>query len=143
VIYSLNNTLAFSDWNPLSPACKARGIWFQIGFQSSFFFTACTAYELYNMITTTMQDSSFAFSNSYSRSTGESGYRRRSTYSFFKRTFTRFQLYFIMNSIFVTSAVVVLYIGDGFGASSRTRQHTLCWYIQHSFSLYNCYLAQY
>ena len=115
VIYSLNNTLTFSDWNPLSLACQVRGIWFQIGFQSSFFFTACTAYELYNMISTTMKDSSFAIRN-HRESAGVGG-----------SSLTQFQFYFAVNLFLVVVAVLVIWSNDGFGASSRTYQHTLCW----------------
>ena len=52
VIFSLNNVLTFYDWDAQGDVCKIRGAWVQIGFQSSFMFTAFTAFELYRMIST-------------------------------------------------------------------------------------------
>ena len=88
VFYSLNQSLTFLDKHN-AIACEARGIWFQIGFQSSFFFTACTAYELYNMITTTMKDSSFAVGNLHGSHSGRGSTNCCSS-------LTRFQQYVIV-----------------------------------------------
>ena len=126
VFYSLNQSLTFLDEHN-AIACEARGIWFQIGFQSSFFFTACTAYELYNMITTTMKDSSFAVRNLHGSHSG-----RGSTNCW--RSLTRFQQYVIVNLILVSLAVLVILSDNGFGSTSRTIQHTLCWVYTNQWS---------
>jgi hypothetical protein len=149
VVYSLNNVLTFSDWNPFSTVCTVRGIWFQIGFQSSFFFTACTAYELYNMINTTMNDSNLYLMHSRNNNSSQYGrygdggddddddndddaddagyFRNRRKKSLFENKCTKFQCYIITNITFILFTTMTIYVNDGFGASSRTDQHSLCW----------------
>ena len=122
VIYSLNNTLTWSDWDPKSIACLARGVWFQIGFQSSFFFTACTAYELYNMITTTMKDSNFSMSDNNNNNIPDSSRNYPG-----QKNVSRFQLYLFINICLVIVSVLTIGSNQGFGPASDTNEHTLCW----------------
>ena len=122
VIYSLNNTLTWSDWKPNSIACLARGVWFQIGFQSSFFFTACTAYELYNMITTTMKDSNFSMSDNNNNNVPDSSRNYPG-----QKNVSRFQLYLFINICLVIVSVLTIGSNQGFGPASDTNEHTLCW----------------
>ena len=103
IIFSLNNVLTFFDWDSEGAVCKIRGAWFQIGFQSSFMFTAFTAFELYRMISTRK-------------------YGSRDQY-----VHCRFVCY-IMTSILCTVGVVsILSFFDAWGGMTRSNRHTLCY----------------
>ncbi len=104
IIFATNNVLTFSDWRDDSWECELRGAWFQVGFQSSFCFTAFTALELYLMITQTR------FNKSSARTARK-----------------RFVRYVVSNVTFTVVVVAVLASSNAFGGLSKSRGHTQCY----------------
>ena len=103
IIFSLNNVLTFYDWDDQGVVCKIRGAWFQVGFQSSFMFTAFTAFELYRMISTRK-------------------YGSRDQY-----VHCRFVGYVMATVLFTVAVVAILSFFDGWGPMSQSNRHTLCY----------------
>lgn len=103
IIFSLNNLLTFLDWDPNSLACKVRGAWFQVGFQSSFMFTAFTAFELYRMVSLRQH----GWLDEYVR--------------------CRLVFYMVITIVSTVVIVAILSVYDSWGAITKTNRHTLCY----------------